>query len=182
MNHQPFEEWLLSKEALTQEQEAALHQHLQDCLACTHLAAAWQTVEHEIKQAPLAAPAPGFNQRWQARMAEKRARMQRRLAWWMIGINLSAALGIFLALNWNRLASLSFTNLLVTALFSFTLLSARIESTEALVKILFTEVNPLIPLGMVSFIGCIVTLLCLIWIASMFKIFIPQGARNEARD
>ena len=176
MNHQPFEDWLLSKEALTQEQEAELHQHLQDCLACTNLATAWQAVEHEIKQAPQAAPAPRFNERWQARLAEKRTQKQRRLAWWM-----SAALGILLALNWNRLAGLSFANLLVNALYSFTLLSARIESAETLARILFAEVNPLIPLGVISFTGCVLTLLCLIWIASMLKIFIPQGVRNEAR-
>jgi uncharacterized membrane protein YhaH (DUF805 family) len=181
MNHQPFEDWLLSKEPLAQEQEADLRQHLQDCPSCANLATAWQAVEHEIKQTAQAAPAPGFSERWQARLVEKRTQKQRRLAWWVIGLNLSAALGIFLALNYNRLASLSFSKLLVSALYSLTLLFARIDSAEVLVKMLFEEVNPLIPLAVISLTGSILSLLCLVWIASLLKIYIPQGARNEAR-
>jgi len=181
MNHQPFEDWLLSKEPLAQEQEAGLRQHLEECPSCANLAAAWQAVEHEIKQTAQATPAPGFSERWQARLVETRAQKQRRLAWWVIGLNFSAALGIFLALNWNRLASLSFSKLLVNALYSLTLLFARIDSAEVLVRMLFEEVNPLIPLAVISLTGTILSLLCLVWIASMLKIYIPQGARNETR-
>jgi hypothetical protein len=179
MNHQPFEDWLLSKEPITPEQETELRQHLHDCPDCTNLAFTWQAVAQELERAPQAAPAPGFGNRWQARLAEKRAQKQRRFTWWVIGLNLSAALGIFLALNLHRLSSLSFSQLLVSALYTFTLILARIDSAEVLFKLFFSEVNPLIPLGIISVIGTSLSVLSLIWIFSMWKIFIPQGARNE---
>jgi hypothetical protein len=181
MNHQPFEEYLLSKEPLNQEQEADLRQHLQQCPACANLSCAWQEVELELKQTAQAAPARGFGERWQARLAEKRAQQQRRVAWWVIGVNLGVAVGIFLALNWDRLANLSISRLLFTTLYSITLLSARIDSAGALVRILFEEVNPLIPLAIISLVASVISMLCLVWIASLFKIYIPQGARNEVR-
>jgi hypothetical protein len=180
MNHQPFEEWLLSKEPLAQGQEADLRQHLQECPSCANLTTAWQAVAYEIKQTAQAAPAPGFSQRWQARLAEKHAQKQRRLAWWVMGLNLSTALGIFLALNWNHLANLSFSNLLVNGLYSLTLLFARIDSAEILVRMLFEEVNPLIPLAFISLTGSILSLLCLVWIASLIKIYNFLGEYPKA--
>ena len=182
MNHQPFEDWLLSDEPLDQEQETSLRQHLTDCLKCTTLSQVWQSVEQELARTPQISPAPGFTERWQARLAEKRAQMQRRLVWWAIGFSSSAALGIFLALNWNRLASFSFSKLLALALYSFTMLFARIDSAQVLFKLFFEDVNPIFPVAFVAVIATGLSILSLIWIVTMWKIYIPQGARHEAHN
>ena len=180
MNHQPFEDWLLSDQSLDVEQETSLRQHLTDCPKCTTLSQALQSVEQEMARAPQLSPAPGFAGRWQARLAEKRAQKQRRLVWWAIGINLSAALGIFLALNWNRLASISVAKVLALALYTITLLFARIGSAQVLLRLLFEDVNPIIPIAIIAMAATGLSVLSLIWIVMMWKIYIPQGARNEA--
>jgi anti-sigma factor RsiW len=180
MNHQPFEDWLLSDEALDPEQETNLRQHLTGCPKCTTLSQALQSVEQEMKRAPQVSPTPGFTGRWQARLAEKRAQKQRRLVWWAIGFNLSAALGIFLALYWNRLASFSFSKMLALALYSITLLFARIGSAQVLLKLFFEEVNPIFPIAFIAVVATGLSVLSLIWIVTMWKIYIPQGVRNEA--
>jgi len=94
MNHQPFEEWCF-KRSTHQEQE----------LHCTHIC---KTALPAPTLPQLAsggtrnqAGCTGCTGNWfqptlEARLAGKRAQKQRRLAWWVIGINLSAALGIFL--------------------------------------------------------------------------------------
>jgi hypothetical protein len=181
MNHQPFEDWLFSNEPIGSQQEASLRQHLENCPSCASMAQAWRSVETEIVRTPQAAPTPGFGKRWQARLAQKRSAQQRSLAWWVIGFNLSAALGIFLALNWNRLTSLSLSKLLVSALYTVTLLFARIDSAEVLFKLLLEEVNPIILISVTALVGTSLCALSLAWIFSMWKIYLPQGVRNEAR-
>jgi len=179
MNHQPFEDWLLSDEPIDQEQEANLRQHLNDCPQCTTLSQALQSVEQEMARTPQVSPASGFTERWQARLAAKLAQQQRRLVWCAIGFSLSAALGIFLALNWNRLASLSFSKLLALALYSITLTFARIGSAQVLFKLLLEDVNPVIPIAFVALFATSLSVLCLVWIVTMWKIYIPQGVRHE---
>jgi hypothetical protein len=58
----------------------------------------WQNTHQQIKAAGMAAPAPGFSQRWQSSLAERRARQQqsqvRKFFKYLIGINLLSLLGL----------------------------------------------------------------------------------------
>ncbi len=73
MNHRPFEDWLLADEPLNPQQRRELQNHLRVCTQCTAIA----EVNLALRKARTAAPAPGFAQRWQARLAAQR-RLQRR--------------------------------------------------------------------------------------------------------
>ncbi|GAB4490540.1 MAG: hypothetical protein OHK0031_13890 [Anaerolineales bacterium] len=84
MEHQPFESWLLDDLPLTPEQRRDLRQHTLACARC----AALETANFSLRAASMAAPAPGFAQRFALRLAAQR-RLDRRRA--LIG-------GIFLAL------------------------------------------------------------------------------------
>jgi len=96
MNHQPFEEWLLSDEELTPEQDRALADHLQNCSECPQVGEAWEAVLEEIRQTPPAAPGPGFAQRWEARLEIQRAQIQRRWTW--IGLLVFSAGAVILSI------------------------------------------------------------------------------------
>jgi anti-sigma factor RsiW len=181
MNHQPFENWLLSHEQLDPQQETELDQHVKSCAGCANLAQAWQNVEAELKRAPQAAPAPGFSHRWQAVLAQKRSKRQRRMIGWIIALNLAAALAIFTALNWEQLANLSFPGLLVSALYTLTLVFARIDSAQLLIRLLLETANPVILIMAATIVGTGICALSLTWMFSIYKIFLPQGVRNEAR-
>jgi predicted anti-sigma-YlaC factor YlaD len=92
MNHLPFKEWLLSEEPLSLEQDRAFQEHLRGCAECQRAQAAWVEVHHLFKRTAQAAPAAGFTNRWQERLAARRARRQH------IQLGLALAGGALLAL------------------------------------------------------------------------------------
>ena len=65
------------------------HQQYDD----TTLDAAWKQVERNIRTSGLKKPAPGFNQRWQARLAKHKDATKRKEMWLLIGISLIVAFG-----------------------------------------------------------------------------------------
>jgi hypothetical protein len=92
MNHRPFEDWLLNEQPLTTEEKRQLQSHLLDCAHCTALA----EVNLELRSVKLAAPAAGFTQRFQARLAAQRVRERRNR---LIGVIILAVGGLAL-LSW----------------------------------------------------------------------------------
>lgn len=86
MKHKPFETWILLHEPLLPDQVQALDEHLVDCQHCSKLKQALMSAEILFQTAFDAQPAPGFSQRWQARLEEDRQEeMSRRHRWhsWM---------------------------------------------------------------------------------------------------
>ena len=81
MSHQPFENWIFDFDRLSTEDRRTLQEHLEGCNHCQTLQRKWQMVGRELRARPVVAPAPGFSQRWQASLAERRAREQRAQAW-----------------------------------------------------------------------------------------------------
>ena len=77
-NHQPFEEWVYSRETISSQEELALQEHLKDCPNCRSLVNTLDEVESILKTEPVHSPAPGFTARWQTRLIEQRARKQKR--------------------------------------------------------------------------------------------------------
>ena len=96
--HDPFERWILEDEILNEDQEASLNLHMASCEQCRQVKQSWQMTHQLIKTSGMAAPAPGFSQRFQASLVERRARQQqtqvRRFFQYLIGINLLSFLGL----------------------------------------------------------------------------------------
>jgi hypothetical protein len=83
MNHTLFEEWLLAQsdpyaDPLLPDQTQALQAHLAGCASCQALARGWSGARAALHRPPAAEPAPGFAQRWQARLEAERTRLHRR--------------------------------------------------------------------------------------------------------
>ena len=77
MNHQPFEEWLLNDKPITQEQKRELDMHVRTCAYCAALA----ETGIALKSVKKASPQPGFTNRFQVRLAERKIAEQRRRLW-----------------------------------------------------------------------------------------------------
>lgn len=97
MTHQPYLDWLSAdshrpSEALSNDQRAALQDHLDACPECCRLAAAWQSVEVELQQAPFSEPAPGFTNRWRLHLEASRQRQHRRQSMVIFAASLGLAL------------------------------------------------------------------------------------------
>jgi hypothetical protein len=108
MTHQPFQDWLF-EDTLDVTQADALHSHLDRCAECSDLLGAYHQVESSLHAAPFVAPAPGFTNRWQARLEAERGRLHRRQVRLAFAVGLAGALallGLLTILLWPLLDSL----------------------------------------------------------------------------
>ncbi len=76
MNHNPYHDGMnaVLDGAIAPADRRALEVHLATCASCQATWASLSSVQRLFKAAPLAAPRPGFNGRFQARLAQRRAR------------------------------------------------------------------------------------------------------------
>ena len=77
MNHQPFEEWLLTEKLISPRERLDLDAHLRICSYCSALAETGKGL-HAVKRV---SPAAGFSTRFQARLAMQKAADLRRKRW-----------------------------------------------------------------------------------------------------
>jgi hypothetical protein len=85
MDHRPFEGWLLNNQTLDADEKRQLNAHLQDCSSCTALA----EVNLALKTVKMAAPAAGFTDRFQTRLAARKQALHRRNFWGFLLLTLS---------------------------------------------------------------------------------------------
>ena len=76
MNHRPYHDWMnaMLDGAIAPADRRALEAHLATCASCQATWASLSSVQRLFKAAPMAAPRPGFNGRFQARLAQRRQR------------------------------------------------------------------------------------------------------------
>ena len=77
MNHQPFEEWLLTEKLIGPKQKLELDAHLRICSYCSALAETGKALRIVKK----VSPAAGFSARFQERLAVQKAAERRRRRW-----------------------------------------------------------------------------------------------------
>lgn len=98
MNHQPFENWILDPRDMSPADREALDAHLAACPNCRRLQEKWLSLSTEIHNTPMLAPRSGFSRRWQAGLAERKLREQRRQAWKFFMACSGAAAAVFLGM------------------------------------------------------------------------------------
>src|SRR5690242_1263355 len=90
MNHKPYHDWMnaMLDGAIAPADRRALEAHLATCSSCQAAWASLSRVHRLFKAAPLSAPRPGFNGRFQARLAQRRS--QPRAIWGALALGLGA--------------------------------------------------------------------------------------------
>jgi hypothetical protein len=78
MNHQTYEEWVLTPEYLSPEEQQALQAHQQQCESCRQLTKNWLRAESLLTASAPAAPAPGFTVRFAASLEQRKAKERKR--------------------------------------------------------------------------------------------------------
>jgi len=77
-------------------QTRLLHTHLASCPLCQTEWEAMTLVSQMFRAAPMAAPAPGFVERFQARLAYREEQQRRGMVWLLLGIGAFALLALTL--------------------------------------------------------------------------------------
>lgn len=170
MNHQPYETWLLGEMPVTPQQQAELQQHLESCPDCRRLETGWKQARQQMLGTPMAAPRPGFVARYQAGLAERRARLARRQALRLIAILTAAMAGTGLVIAiW-----LAFTTtplmLLLTAVDTMSRIIQTFSSLQQALRFLLSNTHPLAVAVIWVFVSGWVAVLSTAWVCSVYRL------------
>ena len=174
MDHRPFENWLLDNKSLTANEQQQLNSHLRECPSCVALA----EVDLALKSVKIAAPAAGFTDRFQARLAARKQALRRRNAWGFVILTLSV-LSVLVWIFWPVLAvaAQSPSNLLASCL---ALLSSFWTAMQAMFHaglVFFKVIPAFVPIFVFPILLVIAGGWGLLWVFSLMKFAkMQQGA------
>ncbi len=181
MKSQSFDDWLLADKSLNPDQETILKQAIASPPAAespSPLVQSFQHVEHALRSAAMAVPAPGFTSRWQTRLAEKKARQQRL----MVGLGALLALGVAavigLAIFIPRLDTVSLAQLANILIANLVLLAARLHTVRVLASYMLDGLPPAIPITLWVALATSLSVFTLAWVYAMWRIMIPKGLKT----
>jgi predicted anti-sigma-YlaC factor YlaD len=170
MSHEPYRTWILDDEKLTLEREQAMEAHMKECTECQQIHQAWWDLRRQMRSLPVAAPQPGFSQRWRASLAERRLQEQylqaRKLLYSLLGITIL----IFFILLGLVAATTSPVDLFVSGVRSITNL---VVETGRISQVFISWANFLpasIPIAAWIFLTSVMSILTLVWIVSIWQI------------
>lgn len=173
MDHRPFEDWLLDNQPLGTDQKRQLNTHLRTCSSCAALA----EVNLALNSVKGAAPAAGFADRFQLRLAAKKQALRRRNFWGFVVLTLSA-LGLFGWVSWPVLKGLiqSPVNLLASWISSLVSFWVSLQAIFRAGMVLFKVVPGFVP----AYIWAVILFAAggwsLVWVVSLMKFTkYPQG-------
>ncbi len=173
MNHRPFEDWLLDDQPLSPEQKRDLQSHLRICTACSAIAES-NLALHSTRAI---SPAPGFRDRFQTRLAQRRREQRWRqiigtlvlvvgglgLLYWLAGPLIQEALSS--PAEWITTAVGYF-------LFLLTSLQVLSVASSVLLRVIPTFISP----AGLFFLSLVISGVSLLWIVSIWRVTrTPQG-------
>jgi len=175
MNHQPFENWLLSEEPLPEENEVALQEHLADCEHCNTLQDAWLDIANLFADTPEVEPEPGFVSRWQANLeADKAATRSMRQRWqsWILLVLIANGATLALVLMGVQLFRTydSVTDLILSWVYRAAAAMVVANGFQNAFLTLFRTIPNLIPTSWWIGIAITLSVSTLLWIVSMTKL------------
>lgn len=172
MNHQPYENWLLSEETLASEDAQALTEHLETCEHCRELQKAWLGVVDLFQEVPELEPAPGFVNRFQERLAlEKQVETSARNRWQsmillvLIG-NVIAGLVVLLATQFLSTYQSPLAWFL-SGIYRLASIVAAVNAFQNIFYTLFRNITSVVPAGIWAFLGIGLVGSVATWVISM---------------
>lgn len=178
MKHQPFESWIIDETKLSSAQFQELQAHLEECPECRKLQQGWQTARQCVQNGRMVSPAPGFSQRWQDSLAERRARQQRLQMRRFFLLLSSATFTLLLALIALALFSRSPIEWLIVAATHVTRLVVTLSQIQENFLFVLRLLPPAIPLAFWIILTGSLSLLSLAWVFMMWRIS-TQGAYQK---
>ena len=150
-NHLPFNDWLLSNEILTPEQDDLLQEHLRGCPDCRQIQMAETEVKFLFSYAGQLNPSSGFTNRWQKRFDLQRERNKKINSWVFLGLTSGTAVIFLSILLWKIIGLLNspviilsslvyfwtYSRIFISDIWELLQLSIRILPTFSILSIIF---------------------------------------------
>jgi hypothetical protein len=169
MSHQPFEAWILDHENLPITDRRALQAHMDTCPQCQRLHRQWGGVRQDLQARRMAAPAPGFTQRWKTSLVERRAQAQRKQAWRIFGILLGSALFIFLLMAIYVMATTTPTDWLIAVVRTLSTSSNLVNLLIYAVQTWLSSTPLAVNLVLWIYLTITFSLLSLVWVVVLWR-------------
>ncbi len=181
MEHEPYEEWLLSGEELSADQQHLLENHLASCAECAQLATAWQAVHQALISYPELEPEPGFANRWKERLADRRAAKHIRLTWIALLVCVGGIVLTIFGLAMPEIQGIpSPIQLLSSLVFNLAEVLVTAQDTGAWVLSFLRGVPLVIPLLFWIAISTALLLWSLVWMIGIWRLPHLQRSQNES--
>lgn len=180
MNHEPYDEWLLSGEELTADQQQRLAEHLETCPDCTRIFAVWGAVDQAMRSAPQVEPEPGFSSRWKQRLADRQEAHQHRLIWIFLSVCLGGALLMMIGLALPGINGLpSPVELLSGLIFALAEGILTLQDAAAWILALLQGVPVVFPVLIWIATSTALLLWSLVWMIGIWRLPHLQRSQNE---
>jgi hypothetical protein len=173
MNHQPFEEWLLTEKMIDPRQKVELDAHLRVCGYCSALAETGKA----LRTVKTVSPAAGFSARFQTRLAAQKAADLRRRRWGAVLFTLGGLVmlmwlaGPYLA-SFFAAPATWIAGLIEWGVFVFTTLHAVAQAGSVILRSLPGVLSPFAFMVLVSAMAGI----GLLWSVSIWRfVRVPRG-------
>ncbi len=178
MNHQPYENWIFAESDLSGEQLQELETHLNVCIDCQELRQGLRSTSQLIQAAAMVAPLPGFSQRWQVSLVERRAVHQRHQARMLFLTLVGAAVLLLLLLALHILATSTPVQWVIAGFQSTFSLFSTWNKIQDFILELFDFIPPVVPIALWVLLTSGISILTLVWIISLWRIY-AQGASQK---
>jgi len=172
MNHQPFENWLLSDEPLSSENANSLQEHLEACDDCRELQDSWQGVMSLIESTAPMEPAAGFMDRWQEHLeADRQMVLLSRQRWqsWIMLILVANVASLFLFLLGAGVFSIfdSPVDIILAGVYRLTSAVMLFNTAQNILGTLMRTLISIVPIGVWAAFAAGLGASCVVWVVSM---------------
>jgi hypothetical protein len=175
MNHQPYEDWLLSEEPLLPEQACELESHLRLCGSCRRLSESWTDIQNFFQVVPDVKPQAGFSARWLTRLEEREKKSKQRQSWMMLILTGGVAAFIFILIGINFAMSINQPmQLLLIGTNKIADWLSVIKAINEVSSALLELVSIMIPPVWWVIFAAMISLLSLLWIYSLNQLIQPR--------
>jgi len=184
MNHQPFENWLLSEDPLPPENKRELDAHLQTCDQCRDLQEACFGVATLFQDVLELEPAPGFVERWSDRLAiEKRLDQSVRHRWQsiiMLILIVNVIGGLVFLLGSQFLTTFDTPMaLLLSGIYRLTSMVTIVNTVQNIFITLFRTIISVVPAGLWAILGVGLIGSGAIWFISITSLYeLPRRSKS----
>ncbi|MBN1536956.1 MAG: zf-HC2 domain-containing protein [Anaerolineales bacterium] len=175
MNHQFFENLLLSDSELTQVELTMLQEHLQTCEACRQFSNALEDVDHLFHNTPIASPAVGFTQRWQESVIQDNKKRQKRQIWLILIVGVCSISALFALLGFTILPVLiSPIAVLWAELFNLVTWFSAVEWIVGVLLTMFRAAHSVVPTSLWIALSFAFMGLCAVWVVAFKQVTAPR--------
>lgn len=175
MNHQFFENLLLSDSELTQVESTLLKEHLQECEACRQFSIALEDVDNMFRNTACVSPAIGFTHRWQETLVQDNKKRQKRQIWLILSLGVLSIAALFLLLGLSVLpVFLSPITILWAEVFNLVSWFSAIEWIVGILLMIFKAAYTVVPPSLWIALSFAFMGLCAIWVVAFKQVTAPR--------